>query len=168
MLRLKFFILKEEGMEDLEEMLKMAFNVRTEGEAFPHEIVFFKGKDGTKGFNFVAHRVIEKGVPQRVSSSPFVVKVGEKWKKEGLFKVLAGYAAFRLPVLSGKNDLEILRLCESCVNLPWGEFPSGAKNKRLLVRWLRAADRCFPRDSASGEIEVYMALKRLGNLLLAQ
>lgn len=155
---LKFFV--EKGLEDLAGFLSDDFEVRKEGRASPEEIAFFQDRN-MEGFYFAAHKIMEEDIPEEVKKTPFLVKVGRNWTLEGLFHVLSGYAFFKIPLLGGSSDEEVLMICKN-MELPWGGFPQGKRSRSLLLKWLRKADKCYPRDTTmEKEMENYFILKKL-------
>ncbi len=156
-MHLKFYV--PNGMEKLKETLQTGFEVRSHGGARPGEIAFFK--DGnSRGFCFSAHKFFPEEIPVEVCNTPFLVKTGNRWTEEGLIHVITGYASFRIPSLCGKSDGELLEICRACVSLPWGGIPQG-KNKQLLTKWLRKADRCFPREDIIREMMSHNGIRKL-------
>ncbi len=159
-MRLKFFV--TEDLKELKYTLEEAkFEVRSNGKALPGEIAFFKDEK-QNGFCFCAYKFFD--VPEEVADTPFLVKVGKNWTKEGLKKVISGYFSFDLPSIEKRTGDEIIDLCYTYVKLPWGGVPTGS-NKGILIWWLHKADRYFPRSLENGAIEFVEDLIKIRNVI---
>jgi len=173
--RLEFFIKQEEKeLEEIKNILEEAgFKVRAGFEGFsPKEIIFLK--DGEKkGFCTTAHKLL-KELPCRevpdVTKYPFLVRVGNRWSREGLCRAVEGYYYFMISPLNGKSDEEVINSCkEGYIELPWGGVSRG-ENKKLLAEWLRIAGGAYNEEKVhdmGGVLELVeekKAMKRLKEL----
>ncbi len=166
---LKFFVLnssEEVKMKELEKiLLGGGFQVRSEGKANFDEIAFFPSSE-IKGFSFAAHKFFCDGVPYQVEETPFLVKVGEKWSKMGLWKIIKNYAAFQLPPPQKQNPQRwILHFKNKSINLPWSDCLPQGRNKDLLIDWIKKANSCFVQESPLAKMENYSGLKKIYNII---
>ncbi len=143
---LSFFV---EGSLELSgltrELEKYRISVKRSGFAKPSDIsIFFD--ENQNGFYLAAYKLKEEEIPDCVCLSPFLVRAGENWTKEGLENLIEKYSLFfvrGIPSLDFEimSDRRIINICERCIDFPWGGVPSSKEGRRKIVKWLEKVEK---------------------------